>query len=379
MRYLVLVLVCLLSFYDCNCQQAICDNKYNEIAHLSHWTEDRILQSRGNINIKLIFHILLEDTSLVTDQDIYYQIERLNEDFCDQNNDSFSSIDSSLNTRCMISFCLAGHSEIAGKAIRRIHYLNSSILEDLFIPASGGSEPYFPGEFINIYVTDLQEPLYGFASSPFDSIIVSNDAIVIDYKRLPSRNYSYDSKGRTLVHEMGHFFGLNHSWGVSGTCDIDDGIDDTPTQKNPYYFCPSEEAYSCNSHDMFYNLMDYTEDQCRTNFTKGQMAFMLSTLLHLRVGLLQSNEGCSENINNKGDAYTIYPNPVHSHLMIRGDFKDKSELGVRILDYNGRMMKFEILEPFLNSNLKVNVAYLKSGIYILRISDINLSVRFVKY
>ncbi len=79
-------------------------------------------------------------------------------------------------------------------------------------------------------------------------------------------------KGRTVVHEIGHYLFLNHIWGKG--CEHDDDVLDTPDADGPKYGCPPSFLRSCGSVDMHINFMDYTNDQCMYLFTKGQVERM---------------------------------------------------------------------------------------------------------
>ncbi|MEM8908836.1 MAG: M43 family zinc metalloprotease, partial [Bacteroidota bacterium] len=74
--------------------------------------------------------------------------------------------------------------------------------------------------------------------------------------------------GRTLTHEVGHYFNLGHIWG--GGCGNDDGVADTPDSANSYGGCPNIGVASCGSTDMHMNYMDYVNDACMYMFSDGQ-------------------------------------------------------------------------------------------------------------
>jgi len=74
--------------------------------------------------------------------------------------------------------------------------------------------------------------------------------------------------GRTLTHEVGHYFLLDHIWGNG--CNVDDEVTDTPDQSSDYGGCPNVGASSCGSVDMHMNYMDYTNDACMYMFSAGQ-------------------------------------------------------------------------------------------------------------
>ena len=74
--------------------------------------------------------------------------------------------------------------------------------------------------------------------------------------------------GRTLTHEVGHYFLLDHIWGNG--CASDDDVADTPDQSRDYSGCPALGASSCGSTDMHMNYMDYSNDACMYMFSAGQ-------------------------------------------------------------------------------------------------------------
>ena len=93
------------------------------------------------------------------------------------------------------------------------------------------------------------------------------------------------SSGYLLVHEVGHYFGLLHTF--DGGCDGSDYCDDTPTQKiaaNPYNIECSEitadnaDINTCGTLDMTQNYMNYTNLECFRLFTPCQKERMRTVL-----------------------------------------------------------------------------------------------------
>ena len=88
----------------------------------------------------------------------------------------------------------------------------------------------------------------------------------------------YD-EGYTLVHEMGHYFGLLHTF-QRGTCteEGDDGVSDTPLESRSGSDCGADHSdYSrdtCTADagtDPLWSFMDYSYDLCMIKFSDGQV------------------------------------------------------------------------------------------------------------
>ncbi|ANQ49688.1 T9SS type A sorting domain-containing protein [Flammeovirga sp. MY04] len=163
-----------------------------------------------------------------------------------------------------------------------------------------------PNRYVNIWVTALPSNYLGYAFFPniltlsgLDEVnsseiaTTSKDGVVIDYRYFGSelvddfglkRPYHM---GRTLTHELGHYLGILHPWGVgsaSSDCSKSDYCEDTPAIKgthsdtNTTSYCDQSTEfhtkYLCDtvnySSSMYQNFMDYTNDSCMTLFTNDQ-------------------------------------------------------------------------------------------------------------
>ncbi len=79
--------------------------------------------------------------------------------------------------------------------------------------------------------------------------------------------------GRTVTHELGHFYNLNHTF-ADLTCTGDDGLADTPNIDTESYNCPpagSVNACTPGQYSLTMNYMDYVNDACMYMFTPDQM------------------------------------------------------------------------------------------------------------
>ena len=237
--------------------------------------------------IPVVFHILTDGVGNenLSEAVIQAQIDQLNLDFGNGAGSSYT-----VATDTEVRFCLAQQNEtevtMFEPGINRITDYDDgpfsmSDFENTIKPAT----QWDPTRYLNIWVSDLSAGLLGYAQFPSNSGLsglntngggANTDGVVVASFTVgsvlnPGPGGPYNL-GRTLTHEVGHWIGLRHIWGDSGSCSNDDYCADTPDATTSNGGCPTVD--SCPSDglgaDMVENYMDYSNDACMDTFTADQ-------------------------------------------------------------------------------------------------------------
>jgi hypothetical protein len=349
-----------------------------------------IYKPRDVITIPVVVHVIHNGEPVGTqtnlsDEDIYSQIDILNEDFRRLNADILDTPGEfrGVSDDPLIEFCLAQQDEF-GNATDGIDRIQGPISEYTVAQMEAAVKPnsiWEPTKYLNIWTCNLNGDLLGYALPPmYLQSSPQTDGVVIRYKSFGdiSAIAPYDM-GRTTSHEVGHWLNLEHIWGDEPACAVDDLVDDTPLQATetgtglPQF--PLNDACSPNYPGiMFCNFMDYSDDNVLTMFTVGQAARMDAALFNERVGLLTS-EGCqapSSGINEEKllNAVTISPNPSDGVFTIKVSPQYKAAQ-LTVQDIVGRTVYSQATE---STQTTIDLSSFPAGIYTLSVKSHNQTV-----
>ena len=282
-------------------------------------------ETPGVNEISVIFHVvhnLSNPAENVSNAQIQALFQELQDDYQLLNADAanartglgFNPADADIN------FCLATQDPF-GAPLTDAGIIRVATNEDYYDPttegnkmkaaATGGSEIWNRNNYLNIWVCNITNGLNygtaGYAYRPTTTYLptASIDGIVIDY------NIGFGSN--VLTHEVGHYLGLDHTWGGSGGCGNDDNFTDTPStdgpaDQDPTFSCGLASYTSCGAVEVQYeNYMDYATG-CTVMFTQEQSNYMLLILQGIRGSLLLS-PGCDPTNTPPVSAFTSIPAP----------------------------------------------------------------------
>lgn len=232
--------------------------------------------------------------------------------------------------------------------------------------------------YVNLVVRSISNDVLGY--SPLGGSPSSGHTVVINRfcfgsgsgctGYVPSAPFNL---GRTLTHELGHFFNLDHTFN-NGSCSGNtncntqgDRICDTPQVAEESYDCPAAgEVGSCDGGNaLTMNYMDYVNDACMYMFTQGQENRMRAYYNSIASQLTTNALGNNQVFEN---SFTVYPNPSKGSFNI--EFKElTNSYSIEVFDVAGQVIYDNNFELHSSLVQTINLENVTSGIYFINIKS----------
>lgn len=243
--------------------------------------------------IPVVVHIIQHTNGdgVISDALVNSQIDVLNEDFL-----ALTGTPGAPGTDIQVEFYLATEDPGGSPTTGITRTTNDTWFTDS--GAYWNTLAWDTNEYMNVYTNTAggalgyvpDFPQSGLAGLNSDRVVIAWDA----FGRNAPGGAPYD-QGRTLTHEVGHYFGLPHVFTLSCTTDSAPGcystgdlICDTASQTTASFGCPGgQDSCGGGGVDNINNYMDYSDDTCMNMFTAEQARRMRCSLENWRPDLFE--------------------------------------------------------------------------------------------
>ncbi len=348
--------------------------------------------------VQLVFHVVYTSAiENIPDSVILSQVEVLNEDYRRLNADTSLTRDEfkPVAGDARIEFYLAttdpdgnpttGITRTAGNG----GIIGFNPFQENMKVEPGGKDPWPTDRYVNIWVCNVLNGLgiLGYAYPPDNapnwptgsSADSSKQGVVMHYP-VVGRNFSQPidptvTRGRSLTHELGHYFGLRHIWGDNTGCGDDDGISDTPFASDASQQTCDTVINSCpdapfDFHDMIENYMDYSDDRCLNMFTNEQIGIIHAMLQTSRAGVATVVTGTGiKNTEDNFETIQLFPNPSTGAVYLNVQVKNGRNYSYEVYNAIGEKLISESNLASFNNHHSINLATHSSGIYFVKITS----------
>lgn len=283
---------------------------------------NKSLRTDGLAVIPVVFHVVSRNNqNIATDAQLIAQLDTINKDYSGTNAGESKVPDHfrALFGQSGIRFALAQRtpqnvptSGIVRYTTTRNSFTDSN--ENIKHAAQGGADAWNTNDYLNIWVCDLGSQTLGYSTFPDQGTPQDEQGVVIHYQSLPGSSNNDFNGGKTLTHEIGHYFNLYHIWGDdNGACSGSDRVEDTPNQgdanRTTRTGIVTDNCSTSSPGIMYQNYMDYSPDVNLLMFTKLQVARMEAAYTAYRSSFSSSLGATPVNLKKNDASITAITQP----------------------------------------------------------------------
>lgn len=236
-----------------------------------------------------------------------------------------------------------------------------------------------PAHRLNLYLCAPAHDQLGWATLPYVSTEEDpTHGVVVHYGTLPGGFISGFDRGRTAVHEVGHYLGLFHAFPF-GSKAPGDGVEDARSEASAALGRSTGRNRPDPGEDPIRNYMGYGDDASVTEFTAGQVARMTEAVAVYRPSLLGAapraagrevapEDAASPNDQTKAIEFRgAFPNPFHSETAIRFSVPHSQRVTLRVYTLTGQLARtlIDAHLPAGSHSALLSSGDLPSGMYVL--------------
>lgn len=232
--------------------------------------------------------------------------------------------------------------------------------------------------YMNFVVRDEGTSILGY--SPLAGSPASGHTVVMNYfcfgagAGCPSLGYVPAEPyhlGRTVTHELGHFFNLDHTFAgctTAANCATSgDRVCDTPAANAPTFGCPTPgSVLKCSGTKVLtMDYMDYVDDACMYLFTAGQAARMIA-YYNTIAGQYQTNVLANTEVVQ--NSFSIFPNPNKGSFSIQFN-KSIGSYSVELFDVLGKTIYENNFEQNSSLTQEITIPNATKGVYFVNVKS----------
>jgi hypothetical protein len=237
------------------------------------------------------------------------------------------------------------------------------------------SDPTWAG-YMNFVVRDEGATTLGY--SPLAGSPASGHTVVMNYfcfgtgTGCPDLGYVPQEPfhlGRTVTHELGHFFNLDHTFAgcttAANCATAGDRVCDTPASNASTFGCPvAGSVLKCSgTRVLTMNYMDYVDDPCMYMFTAGQATRMIA---YYNTISSQYKPNVLSNTEVVQNSFAIFPNPNNGSFSIQFN-KSIGSYAIELFDVLGKTVYQNNFEQSASLTQEITIPNAAKGVYFVNV------------